>query len=239
MYVCTKPENNKFWDKGFTLAEVLITIGVIGVVAALVIPNLVANYKKKETVLRVKAAYSIFSDVIKMAVEEYGPVSGWEIGDANTQLVAEKYFTPYLKGVTKASVNMVRKYPMITLSDYTYHGAASYHGGNNAYMLPNGMYFNLYMYGNNSLWIVVDINGMTAPPNILGKDGFVFDVNLKTSVVRPAGYNYTRKQLLTNEQSVFPHEKCLKDGALPYYRGAFCAAVIEKDGWTISKDYPW
>jgi len=33
--------------KGFTLAEVLITLGIIGVVAAMTIPTLVANYQQK------------------------------------------------------------------------------------------------------------------------------------------------------------------------------------------------
>ena len=35
------------YKKGFTLAEVLITLGVIGIVAAMTIPTLVANYQKK------------------------------------------------------------------------------------------------------------------------------------------------------------------------------------------------
>ena len=36
--------------KGFTLAEVLITLGIIGVVAALTLPSLITNYRKKQTV---------------------------------------------------------------------------------------------------------------------------------------------------------------------------------------------
>lgn len=40
--------------KGFTLAEVLITLGIIGVVAALTMPALVANYKKQEAVSKLK-----------------------------------------------------------------------------------------------------------------------------------------------------------------------------------------
>ena len=35
---------------GFTLAEVLITLGIIGVVAALTLPSLVTNYQKQVTV---------------------------------------------------------------------------------------------------------------------------------------------------------------------------------------------
>lgn len=35
------------FQNGFTLAEVLITLGVIGIVAALTIPNVTSNYRKK------------------------------------------------------------------------------------------------------------------------------------------------------------------------------------------------
>lgn len=34
--------------KAFTMAEVLITLGIIGIIAALTIPNLIEGYKKKK-----------------------------------------------------------------------------------------------------------------------------------------------------------------------------------------------
>lgn len=37
----------ELWSKGFTLAEVLITLAIIGIVAALTIPSLVSNYQDK------------------------------------------------------------------------------------------------------------------------------------------------------------------------------------------------
>lgn len=40
--------------KGFTLAEVLITLGIIGVVAAMTMPSLIQNYRKKEATTRIK-----------------------------------------------------------------------------------------------------------------------------------------------------------------------------------------
>ena len=43
-----EPRQHKgFWSKGFTLAEVLITLGIIGVVAAVTIPTLVHNYQER------------------------------------------------------------------------------------------------------------------------------------------------------------------------------------------------
>lgn len=50
----------------FTLAEVLITLGIIGVVAAMTIPSLIQSYKEKATVTAVKQSYSIFAQALKM-----------------------------------------------------------------------------------------------------------------------------------------------------------------------------
>jgi prepilin-type N-terminal cleavage/methylation domain-containing protein len=48
----------------FTLAEVLITSGIIGVVAALTMPSLIANYQGRGTVTKLKKAYSTFTNDI-------------------------------------------------------------------------------------------------------------------------------------------------------------------------------
>ena len=50
---------------GFTLAEVLITLGIIGVVAALTLPNLIADYKNKELATRAKRSYSLITQAIQ------------------------------------------------------------------------------------------------------------------------------------------------------------------------------
>lgn len=58
-------------NKGFTLAEVLITLGIIGVVAALTLTSLISKYKEKATVTLVKENYSIFSQALKMVTIDY------------------------------------------------------------------------------------------------------------------------------------------------------------------------
>ena len=42
---------------GFTLAEVLITLGIIGIVAAMTIPTLMQKYYEKQTVAHLKETY--------------------------------------------------------------------------------------------------------------------------------------------------------------------------------------
>ena len=53
--------------KAFTLAEVLITLGIIGVVAAFTIPGLISRYQEKEMVNRWVKFYSLLQQAVKLA----------------------------------------------------------------------------------------------------------------------------------------------------------------------------
>lgn len=65
--------------KAFTLAEVLITLAVIGVVAALTIPILMQNADEKANVTALKKAYSTLSQAYKLAEQDYGTPDTWGI----------------------------------------------------------------------------------------------------------------------------------------------------------------
>ena len=58
--------------KAFTLAEVLITLGIIGVVAALVMPSLIANYRKKQYVVQLQKAVSVWDNAMKLMLATDG-----------------------------------------------------------------------------------------------------------------------------------------------------------------------
>ena len=65
--------NNKYskyevgMKKGFTLAEVLITLGIIGVVAAMTLPTLIEKHQKKVSAVRLEQTYSQLSQAVLMA----------------------------------------------------------------------------------------------------------------------------------------------------------------------------
>ena len=63
--------------KAFTLAEVLITLTIIGVIAALTIPNLMQKWSDHADVAKVKEANSILHNAIRMAVLERGDIRDW------------------------------------------------------------------------------------------------------------------------------------------------------------------
>ena len=64
--------------RAFTLAEVLITLGIIGIVAALTMPALIGNYRKSQTVTQLKKIYSALQQSILMSQNEYGDIADWD-----------------------------------------------------------------------------------------------------------------------------------------------------------------
>ena len=56
----------------FTLAEVLITLGIIGVVAALTLPTLISNYQKRVYVTQLKKSVSVLSNGFKLMMGHEG-----------------------------------------------------------------------------------------------------------------------------------------------------------------------
>lgn len=70
---------------GFTLAEVLITLGIIGVVAAMTIPTLMQKYYEKQTVAKLKETYSILSQALKSASQEEGLPEEWDCNKADKE----------------------------------------------------------------------------------------------------------------------------------------------------------
>lgn len=228
--------------KAFTLAEVLITLGVIGIVSAMTIPPLLTNFKKRETVSKVKAAYSIFSQAVKLSIQENDEPAGWDVSDGLT--VAERYLTPYMTGVQK----ILRQewldhdyYRMRTLSSQGNPETNGYLDWSwnwksvPLYKLQNGMIFVYTNSNDRHKMITVDINGF-APPNIMGIDGFSFWIEDKTSTVVPAGSTFPREALINPKGD---GRACVRSPYWQYYNGSYCAALLQKDGWTMSKDYPW
>lgn len=70
---------NQFCHKAFTLAEVLITLGVIGVVAALTIPNLVQSYKKHVTEVKLQKLYSDLTNAFSAGAIENGGLQWYQV----------------------------------------------------------------------------------------------------------------------------------------------------------------
>ncbi len=86
-FICKN--HNKY---GFTLAETLITLVIIGVVAALTIPTLSTKYQEHVEKTQVKKTISVIYQALKKAEAENGDFDNWATninGNGNVILIME------------------------------------------------------------------------------------------------------------------------------------------------------
>lgn len=69
----------------FTLAEVLIVLGIIGIVAETTIPTVLDNFQSQQTTVSLKKAYSELSQAYNRAVQDNGTPDNWSLGTIGSQ----------------------------------------------------------------------------------------------------------------------------------------------------------
>lgn len=78
----------------FTLAEVLLVIGIIGIVASVTLPNLSKNTSDADTVAKVKKTVATLQTALDMAKDKYGEdISTWTASDSSDADKAARYGT--------------------------------------------------------------------------------------------------------------------------------------------------
>ncbi len=170
----------------FTLAETLIVMGIIGVVAALTIPNLNSSTADKEKVAKLQKLYSNLEDAFGRAQSVYGPFDEWFINDT-TDEEKIKRFSERLIEFMKISKNCgtleTSCFPCNykSLDGGTYDNTCRSGYGYIRVLLADGA---ALMFMKNSL--DVDIDG-TKGANINGKD--IFRFLIENNEVVPAGRN--------------------------------------------------
>ena len=225
----------------FTLAEVLITLGIIGVVAAMTMPSLITNYQKKQTVTQLKKVYSELSQAAEMAKLEYGDMSLWDYSLSGSDFF-NKYLASYIK-ISKIKVGNLSKQGIVY---YNTSGAietsfTTFYDDADVITLPSGAQIFIANARRVSVQdrsgFLVDLNGFKRP-NKLGRDLFVFSV-AKNGVLPFSNddreiLDIVRSRDEFRDGPSADNYQCNRQG-----RGMWCAALIMADGWQIRDDYPW
>lgn len=99
--------------KGFTLAEVLITLGIIGIVAAMTLPSLTAKQHEKQTVAKLKKVYSTLQQAQLSIVSEYGTFdnlinTGTEKKDENDNTILDYEDTDKVKNLFAKYLKVIK-----------------------------------------------------------------------------------------------------------------------------------
>jgi len=204
---------------GFTLAEVLITLGIIGVVAAIVMPSLIANYKKKVVINQLKTNYADITNGFKNIIADNGVDSlkdteffklSMACGSDNTcdKSVYQQYMKKYFNVVeTYYYVDQVADgvptgtFTGAICNQWTGRGVMMYYylnDNNTCYgvrqqssKLANGTIMNWAFFDEttDAAWVAIDVNGKK-PPNAWGRDVFHFIADNNGNLIPVASAKY-------------------------------------------------
>lgn len=232
----------------FTLAEVLITLAIIGIVAAMTIPTLITNYQKKITVSKLQKVYSTLGNMTKLLYADgvYNVFSG-AVSSEKTEQFFNLYILPYFKSpaVSKDLVcpyesdlpkqctpfkfanNSTVTTSVLTQLNYgriyfTTSDNTSYFMNIMKYIDPDNPEDGREYRTSPEVW--VDLNGADGP-NTMGKDIFYFRTDFSKGLVM---------SYCASNSYEYINRDCSKDGY-----GFCCATKIMLDGWKIKDDYPW
>ncbi|MBR1943298.1 type II secretion system protein [bacterium] len=159
-----------------TLAETLIVMGIIGVVAALTLPNLNNSTGEKEKVAKVKKLYSNIEDAFGRAQAVYGPYSEWSItSDENGCKKAGERITEFMK-ISKDCGYQPGSGSCLKGSIKKLDGTTAFNGPpflGHTYLLADGAEID-FDCGSNDCYITFDIDGPNKGPFTAGIDYFSF-----------------------------------------------------------------
>lgn len=164
----------------FTLAEMLIVISIVGLVAEMTIPVLVQDAREKVAVVKVKKIYSVMSQAFQLAVIDYGGPESWDEGLSGVE-AAEKIYeklAPSLRVQKYCGVDKGCFPPNETYKDVSEQNMEMLYDERTDRLkarFVDGSLFALMESHSSSLLATfnVDING-DAKPNTIGKDLFTF-----------------------------------------------------------------
>lgn len=235
--------------KAFTMAEILLTLAIIGVVSAMTLPLLKTAREKKVAVTGFQKAYSTLTQMVQSSEADNGFVNDWDFSytaydqDGTNLTFFNQYFKPYLK-ITKScggtNGSGCWAYPIYKPNGNNFAAQPEIDVHFLKYILSDGMSLAIIFRGTNAIEIKVDING-PKKPNTMGKDIFdfiltrnnkIYTYNIKTGGVYFNGYG------VDIGNTYYDSYGCSLS-VNGDYAGSYCGAKIINDGYQIKDDYPW
>lgn len=213
--------------KGFTLAEALITLAIIGVIASMVLPNLATDVQKQQVGPALAKAVNTLENANKMILQQNNARKLSSICEDDYVSCLNDYINGTLSTPTDTyyaydlKTTLTKEANMLVGKDSIAYFLES--AGLTSIETPpaNSKYHNRYYT------LLIDINGPKKRPNVLGKDTFKFYVDDNGSVIPYGGSEY--KSYMAGEAVLWETE-CLKSGPT---NGASCTGSIADKSWKV------
>ncbi len=201
--------------KAFTVAELLLTMTIIGIIAILVLPSFLKDYHKKIYTTRLKKTYEVLFSAMEQACIDNNvsyfyqtPYSKPNASDKQAEFM-NKYFKEMENASSSGTSPFADKYKILSNDSAS---ALSLPAGSAYARLKGGEAISLSCQTADSCTVIVDINS-TEAPNVGGRDLFKFNLDTANNKV----------------SSTDDYNKCGTD-----VYGTGCFSRIIRDNWVMN-----
>lgn len=215
--------------KGFTLAEVLITLAIIGIVAALTIPTVIAKYNQKALYTQYMKMYNTLSTALQLASVEEGSPDTWDYTLSMGDFI-DKYIAPFVKNhgheSSYSSSNDIHVKDLTGQDRGTAAQLVTHYGMPDFLILEDGGAISMTVLSTSRkrASLFVDTNGIEKGPNTVGRDMFTIRYGYDTANDKPAvGFFDATDEYL---------EQCcsVNGGSCSGVQGEACGVKLVKEG---------
>lgn len=223
---------------GFTLAEVLVTLGIIGVVAAMTMPTLLNNTGNQQFVAKLKKVNSVLGQATIRAVEDHGMIEDWGIKDGSADNLNRifDYYKPYFNIVQDCENDVTNPCTADTQllslagNGIGWSNAIGMGSGVRSFVLSDGTAVLMDAYSNkedsslfgvtrnklsNFIIFLVDVNG-DKKPNRLGRDVFIFLLTQEGIIPAGADVDDTKSDCKLGGTGYHCAAKVISEGDMNY-----------------------
>lgn len=235
----------------FSLAELLITISILGILIALVIPNLMAEYRKRVIEARIQKTFYVINQAVEIAAATY--MEDFDIvavrqrlsnstADANgfSWELSSAVFDKFFKDLIKPRYTYTKKEKTYQTL-YFQSGKTFLYGGNYSwYELSNGSRIGFCAAGNYDGFYFVIIPRPYLKKIYAGVDFYEIGFIRQDGIYRywPYWYTYWLNGKITEEKLI---EYCASETSYVAYAShptSFCFFILYKNKFKIPDNYP-
>ena len=233
---------------GFTLAEILITLGILGIISVILVPQVLSNYRKNITQIKLKSTLSILDNAIqKSEIEKSIEWTSDLCPSYKVMTGKECDFYNYSKWIYETFISENVK----TAQIYPQMKFANKFSDSNKIQIGPGILHGFSFRLNNGVLCVVYCGHIFIVPNerkglLIGRDIFIFEPykdcwyakNCKTRfapLINATRAKWTREQLLSACKTGSPN---VVHGQLFDNKYYVCSDLFIQNGMEFPKDYP-
>jgi len=255
---CDPEINSGRRKRGFTLAEVLITLGIVGMVAEMTIPTLMKNVQNEQYVISLKKSYTVVNSALKQIASDNGCVDDLTcvttlVNDSSVDAFGDE-FASYFNVVKNCGTTIDDGcFPARTNQSIDGRGAGMLldtSSGWYRFVTADGVSIGLFKSNPAISWaspegeknvspvygtVLIDVNGRKKP-NIYGRDTFNFYItNGGGASLYPYGGKYDNKFGDGSWWNNGGQNLCFMSNTMGAKNGSsYCTGRVMEEGWEMN-----